>query len=52
MIRNKGQTNLEEALAFQISFAQEVCKAMESHFKNYDVVSCFKILSLIRCLPN
>jgi hypothetical protein len=47
LIRNRTGADLEEALAFQTSFAHEVCKALESCFKDNDVISCFKILSPI-----
>jgi len=40
------RADLVEALAFQTSFAEEVCKGLEARFQDNDVIGCFKILNL------
>ncbi len=43
--RFKLGIDLEEALAFQKSFAKIVCAALDARFRDNDVISCFKILN-------
>jgi len=45
MIRDRTGADLAEALAFQTSFAEEVCKGLEARFQDNDIISCFKILN-------
>jgi len=45
MIRNTTRADLVEALAFQIYFAEKVCKGLEARFQDNDVIGCFKILN-------
>ena len=45
MIRDRTGADLVEALAFQTSFAEEVCKGLEDRFQDNDMIGCFKILN-------
>ena len=45
MIRDRTGADLVEALAFQTSFAEEVCKGLEARFQENHVISCFKVLN-------
>ncbi len=51
MIRDRIGTDLEEAITFQVCFAEEIYKGLENRFKDNDIVSCFKILNPVE-LPS
>ena len=51
MIRDRNGVDLEEAITFQVCFAEEICKGLENRFKDNDIVSCFKILNPVE-LPS
>ena len=45
MIRDPNGNDLEEALNFQNSYAEAICKCLEAEFSNNDIISAFKILN-------
>lgn len=45
MQRSRLGADLEDALAFQKSFAEAVCNGLDAQFTNNDLISCFKILN-------
>ena len=51
MIRDRTGVDLEEAITFQVCFAEEICKGLENCFKDNDIVNCFKILNHVE-LPS
>ena len=51
MIRDRNGVDLEEAITFQVYFADEICKWLKNRFKDNDIVSYFKILNTVE-LPS
>ena len=45
MTRDRTGVDLEEAITFQVCFAEKIYKRLENRFKYNDIVSCFKILN-------
>ena len=45
MIRDSNGIDLEEALNFQKSYVEAVCKYLEARFSDNDIISAFKILN-------
>ena len=45
MIRDPNGIDLEEALNFQKSYAEAVCKCLEARFSDNGIISAFKILN-------
>ena len=41
MIRDRTKANLEEAIAFQVCLAEEICRRLENNSINNDIGSCF-----------
>ena len=38
----------DKKMFFQHTRAEEICQAMLNYFKNYDIVSCIKVLQLVK----
>ena len=45
MIRDPNGIDLEEALNFQKSYAEIICKCLEARFSDNGIISAFKILN-------
>jgi len=45
MIRDRTGVDLEEALVFQKTYAEAVCRALEARFSDNDIISAFSVLN-------